>query len=186
MATDLNLNQLMALGNDQIVSQFIVRFPNGIPGSSVNPKLLSLRMDQSFEIPQRTHGTYEIFFQGLKVVKNSVVDQTDKKFTLSFRLDGNWQVWDALNKWYTKTFDDITGVAAPEQDVSCTMLVDFYANKQVAVNTFTFSGVRIVSIKPGNTDPTSGDPMRCEVELIYHKYESAINSGGQGPEPILP
>lgn len=186
MAVDLNLNQLMALGNDQIMSQFIVRFPNGIPASSVNPKLLSLRMDQAFEIPERTYGTYEVHFQGLKIIKSSVTDTTEKKFTLTFRLDGNWQVWDALESWYNATFDDILGVSSPEPDVSTTMTVDFYANKNVAVKTFTFQGVRIFAIKPGGTDPASGDPMRCEAQFIYHKLTSSTNTAGTGPEPVLP
>jgi hypothetical protein len=186
MAVDLNLNQLMALGNDQIMSQFIIRFPNGIPGSAVNPKLLSLRMDQAFEIPEKTIGTYELHFQGLKVVKNSVTDGTEKKFTVSFRLDGNWQVWDALEAWYDKTFDDILGVSSPEQDVSTTMTVDFYANKNVSIKTFTFTGVRIFALKPGGTDPASGEPMRCEAQFLYHKRTSTTNSSGAGPNPVLP
>ena len=178
MAVDLNMLQLLDLQGDQIGSQFIIRFTDsaffkalpGIP-PAFDPKALSLRMDQAWDPPQRTLGTYEIYFQGLKVTKTSIVDQTDKQFQLQFRLDENWNIYQALNAWYRAAFDDIQGTAAPEKTTRTVMDVEYYGGQEAPVFTQRFQGVKILSVKPGSYDPSSGEPARVDAGFSFYYQE---------------
>ena len=160
------LDKILNLGDDQISSQFLVVYPNGIPGGG-DAESLSLRMDQSFDPPQRVTGTYDVWHQGQKVVKTNVVEDTDKTFTLPFRLDQGWNIFDTLNAWYTLVYDEEEGTADNDLNTRTVMLVQMLGANKDVVKTLRYEGVKIKSIRITELNNESGDPVRIECEFIY-------------------
>lgn len=172
MASILDLNSLITVGDDQIQSQYAILWPDGIPHSTVDPRLLTYRADQSFELPSRESGSYSVYFQGLKVEKPAFTDSTDKTFTLQFRIDAQWLVHDALENWYNNAFNDITGRVGSEAANRTTMLMQMFNGlSENPTKTFRWRGVRIKGFKSGSVTPESTDPMRCDASFIYHIFD---------------
>lgn len=172
MASIIDLNSLITLGDDQISSQYAILWPDGIPFSSVDSRLLTYRADQSFDLPNREAGTYDTYYQGLKVTKPAFTDQTDKTFMLQFRIDAQWLVHDALENWYNNAFNDITGKVGPESTNRTTMLMQMFNGlSDNPTKTFRWRGVRIKGFKSGSVSPESTDPMRCEAGFMYHMFD---------------
>lgn len=163
------VGQLTALGDDHHVSQYSIIFPNGIPGASGADTLsITLRQDQAFAWPSRETATYDVFYQGIKLPKESVVEATDKSFTLAFRLDQDWNVFTAFNAWFSKCFDEAEGTSDTEGNTRTKMIVQEYGPLKVLKQVGTFDGVKIKSIKPTDNDPAGTDPMRVDVGFIYY------------------
>lgn len=183
MAVDLDMLNLIDLTGDQISSQFIIKFPqtsffSGLPNMPAGfsaREVLSLRMDQSFDPPGREMGQYDIYFQGLKVSKSSPVDQSGKEFSLSFRLDENWILYQSLNAWYRYCFDDIRGVSAPDKTTRTIMYLDTYGVSENPVYRIEYHGVRIKSLKLGSFDPSSGEPVRVESGFTFFYQKDVPN-----------
>lgn len=154
------------LADDQMANQFEVLFVSAIPGGG-DSNLLKLRMDRSFDIPERTMATYEIEYQGVKIPKLASKEDTDKTFTLNFRLDGNWAVYDALNNWFKTGFNEDNGSSANESQTRISMIFNAYGVGRSLKYTMTFNYVRIKSIKLEAFDMTSSEPSRCECSFIY-------------------
>jgi len=154
------------LADDQMANQFEVLFVGVIPGGG-NSNLLKLRMDRSFDIPERTMATYEIEYQGIKIPKIASKEDTDKTFTLNFRLDGNWAVYDALNNWFKTAFNEDNGSSSTESQTRISMIFNAYGVGRSLKYNMTFNHVRIKSIKLEAFDMTSSEPSRCECSFIY-------------------
>lgn len=154
------------LADDQMANQFEVLFVGTIPGGG-DSNLLKLRMDRSFDIPERTMATYEIEYQGIKIPKIASKEDTDKTFTLNFRLDGNWKVYDSLNKWFKSNFNEDTGASNTEAQSRISMIFNAYGTSRSLKYSMTFNSVKIKSIKLEAFDMTSSEPSRCECSFIY-------------------
>ena len=94
----MSVDAVLLLGDDQLQNQFKVVFPNGIPGGG-NTEAVSMRMDQSIDIPQQTIYKYDIDFRGSKISKTGKKEETDKTLTMSVRVDQQWQVYDDIKLW---------------------------------------------------------------------------------------
>ena len=162
------VGQLLALGDDHHSSQFEIIFPNGIPGASSADLLsITLRQDQTFAWPNRETATYDVFFQGIKLPKTSYVESTDKKFTINFRIDQDWNIFTAFNAWFGKSFDELNGTGDTEVNTRTTMVVRELGPLKVLKQVGKFEGVKVISIKPSDNDMQGTDPMRVEVGFIY-------------------
>lgn len=190
MAANTTLDTLIALGDDQIASQFDVIFssvPSAI-GTDANTNDLALRMDQPLDLPQRTFGTYEVFYQGMKIVKTSVLDETDKTIQMTFRVDQGWKTYNALNHWYKAVFDENNGQSnnpnssAEINNIQTTMTVYAYGANKVIKEQFVYKGVRIKGLDVNSFDPQSGDPLRVTCTFIY---TSSQHSSATGAAPTL-
>jgi hypothetical protein len=159
------INYTAGLSDDQMLNQFEVVFTT-IPGGG-NTELLKLRMDRSFDIPERTMATYDIEYQGIKIPKLSAKEDTDKTFTLNFRLDANWEVYDALNTWFKTGLNEDNGAGGTEATNRTTVVFNAYGTGRTIKYSMTFNGVRIKSIKLESFDMTSSEPSRVECSFIY-------------------
>jgi hypothetical protein len=158
------------LSDDQMANQFEVVFTT-IPGGG-DTNLLKLRMDRSMDIPERTMATYEIEYQGVKIPKLSAKEDTDKTFTLNFRLDGNWAVYNALNGWFKTGLNENNGSAGTEASNRTTVVFNAYGTGRAIKYSMTFNGVRIKSIKLETFDMTSAEPSRVECSFIYASVDT--------------
>lgn len=165
----MSIATLVGLGGDQVLSQYEILYPNGIPGSNgANTSILTLRQDQTFPWPTRETGTYDIFYQGQKITKTSVVEATDKSFQLAFRLDQNWLIFQYLNNWFKLCYDEFYGTADNEENTRVPMVVRALGPLKQVAKTATFHGVKIKSLKITDFDHTQGETARIDVGFIYY------------------
>lgn len=166
----MSINIITGLQDDALSSQYQIIFPLGIPGGG-DAQLLSLRMDQPLDIPNRTAAQYEVVFQGIKIPKTSYNEETTKQITLSFRQDTNWLVYRALDNWFRLVLNEETGTGSVEKDTRVPMVAQFFGpNKEVKAQ-IRFNDIKIFDIKLTTFDHTSPDPVRVEAQFIYSFQE---------------
>ncbi len=68
-----------SLNDDAMSNQFDILFTDGIPGGG-DGNLLRLRMDKQLDIPERSVEEYIIQYQGIKIPKTSLQEETTKEF----------------------------------------------------------------------------------------------------------
>lgn len=165
------LNYLSGLGtsiDDQMLNQFEVVFsaiPNDTSGIAMTD--VTLRMDRSIDIPEVKVATYEIEYRGVKLPMIASKEDFDKTFSLNFRVDENWQIFNALNNWYTSSFNESTGAGSAFANTKCNVIFNAYKAGNTVAKTINFENVRIKSIKVETFDHSSGDPSRVECNFIY-------------------
>jgi len=159
------------LADDQMANQFEVVFIGALPGGG-DTNLLKLRMDRAFDIPERSMATYDVEYQGIKIPKLSSKEETDKTFTLNFRLDNNWLIYKALNNWFKNGLNENTGAGGTEASNRISMIFNAYGTGRTVKYTMTFNSVRIKTIKLESFDMTSSEPSRCECSFIYASVDT--------------
>jgi len=162
----VQVNSILQLGDDQMASQYCIIFPNGIPGGG-NWQNISLRMDQSFDPPAESVNVWERFFKGFKIPKTGMLEETNKEFTIDVLIDQQWEVYDALEKWKSMSYNSENGTASPDSDCYAPLIIQYEDKKQKGVKQIMYDHVKIREIKRGTSDNTSGDPLRVSVTFIY-------------------
>jgi hypothetical protein len=174
MASPL-IETIFLQGSDQVLSQYKIEFPAGLPAGVVTPSddnILILRLDKEFEIPRAVHYTYDTYYNGLKSPTVSYKDETDKMIKLDFRLDQNWEVYNVLNSWKNLVFDPVNGI--PGDKISTRTTIRFTAlggdsasrtRVDKKVIEFRYAQVKSLGLPPFSQE--SGDPARVDCELIY-------------------
>lgn len=167
------IEYLQALTDDQMANQYNIIFPAGIPGGG-DGNLLTLRMDKQIDIPERAVEEYMIEYQGIKVPKTSLKEETTKEITLNFRLDGNWQVYRALNNWFKLVFNESNGSGGSEADTRVPILFNTYGSNKQLTYSMRLNGCKIKKIKTETFDMGSADPARVEAVFIYVDREDLL------------
>ncbi len=167
IATD----SLMALGDDQILSQFSLIFPNGIPGGG-NADRVSLRMDTTFDPPEETVNVYDVFHKGFKIPKTGMVQDGTKEFTIEVRIDQQWEVYDDLKRWANLSYDHTNGTGLPDSMTRTTIIVQAEDRSQTAVKQIIFRGCKPKGDKLPTFDNQSGEPGRLQMTFIFVKMET--------------
>jgi hypothetical protein len=161
------ISYVEGLADDQMSDQFGLIFPEGVPGGG-NSELLRLRMDQSFDEPEQVIAEYEVNFEGVKIPKLGS-EETSKTFLLSFRVDGNWEVYRAIKSWWRVCFNPDTGAMGSESETRTTMIFNAYGppNKSIKYSK-RYNGLKLKSFKPTAWDPNNkAEPTRVEANFIY-------------------
>jgi hypothetical protein len=107
MALDL----IYQAGDDALQNQFqviIPAFPNVINIGYTNIRVLSI------SIPELAMGTYEIPFGTDRFTKPSGKNETTKEFSISFRIDKYWQVYNGMRQWHGLIFNQDTGAVSSD------------------------------------------------------------------------
>jgi hypothetical protein len=157
--------------DDALASQHILLFPEGIPGGG-NTDLLSIRLDQSFDPPEKAVETYEIFYRGMKIPKKSQVDATDKTFQVQVRIDQNWQVIKDIEAWMDKVYNFIDGTALPSAMVMSSMIYQNFDGQGNVKKQYQFKGCIPKALQIGSSDFSSPDPLRATITFIFTDYVS--------------
>lgn len=160
----------MALSDDQLASQYEVIFPNGIPGGG-DANRIALRMDTTFDPPEQTVGTYELFKKGVKIIKTNMIQDMDKTLPLEVRLDQQWKVHDDLNNWFKLCYNYETGVALEESATRTLMYIVALDTQGTIVKTIKFLDVKLKSLKIGTFDNQGTDPVRVTMTIIFNDMD---------------
>lgn len=170
----VNVSVIASLADNALASQFAIIFPRGIPGApSANLLKITLRQDQTFVWPKREVAKYDVFYQGLKNTYDSMTEATDKSFTLAFRLDQEWEIMRNFKAWFNLCYDDFNGTSDLEANTRVPMIVQEFGALKALKYQETFQGVKINGIKPTDNNQEGTDPMRVEVDFIYHYIDPA-------------
>lgn len=161
------VDTIYGLGDDQRASQFIARFSN-IPGSTNDIKNVSLRIDQSFDIPGITSGEYEFFHKGEKIVRSSMVNEQDKHLSLQVRVDQEWEVFDDLYAWKKICHDPATTSKGEFAERFCSVLsIDMLNHNNESAKLFELRYCELKEITISSVDPASNDPTRLTLNIIF-------------------
>jgi hypothetical protein len=162
MSTDV----IFSRGADQLLSQFEVSFPFGIPtgGSHAN---VALRVDLGFTIPEQSVGTYDIHKKGLVITKTNTQTTTSKQFALEWTVDQDWTTFVDMKKWADSVYDPINGTALSESEVRAIILVTMLDTQNEVKKKFRFKNCKPINYTLTGLDNSSGDPMRCTMTFIY-------------------
>jgi hypothetical protein len=166
----ISTDVILSLGDDQMVSQFSIIFPNGIPGGG-DANAVSLRCDMQFDPPEDTVNVYEIFHKGFKIPKTGMLQETTKEFSIDIRLDQQWKVYDDIRAWADMSYDHSNGTALPEIMARSTMIIQAEDRTQSGVKKLIFKYAKPKSVKIQTFDNQGGDPLRITVMFIYAVME---------------
>jgi len=162
----MSINEILNLSDDQLNSQYQILFPNGIPGGGSGDNLV-LRMDQAIQIPRESVGEYEIYYKGAKIVRPSMMEDTDKHITIQVRIDQQWTVFEDIKTWKRMVHDPINMTRLPIATVSCPILFQALDGSQKVVQTCTLSNCVIQQFEVTSFEPNGTDPSRVEMQIIY-------------------
>jgi hypothetical protein len=165
-----NVDKIMSLGDDAASSQFEVFFPEGIPGGG-NSDEIAMRSDQPIDVPEIVHGQYEFFFRGIKMMKKSKLEETDKNITISIRLDQQFNVWDSLRAWQQLGFNEKDSTSASDIVSSTTIGIRVYDGTNTSVKTFYFRYASLRGLKATSFDPASNEPVRAELNIMFNDID---------------
>jgi hypothetical protein len=166
----ISTDQIMALGDDQLLSQFSLVFPNGIPGGG-NAQAVALRMDTTIDPPEEAVNVYEIFHKGFKIPKTGMLQEGTKEFTVEVRIDQQWEVYDTLKNWSKLSYDHSNGTGLPDSMTRATIIVQPEDRSQTGVKQIIFRGCKPKADKLPTFDNQSGDPARVSLTFIFIKME---------------
>lgn len=162
----MSIDVILNLGDDAHLNQFQIVFPNGIPTGG-DDSSITLRMDQTFSLPQEIIYKYNIDFKGSIIVKTGRKEDTDKTLTVSVRVDQNWQVYDDLKAWLNAVYDPKTNTAMPDLLTRTPIAVQWLDGNNSIVKTLTYTYCKITELKITDADNSTGDPVRLELSFIY-------------------
>lgn len=166
----MSIDRILSLGDDAHSNQFQITFPAGIPTGG-DSESITLRMDQTFSLPEEIIYKYDIDFKGVKVPKTGRKEDTDKLITVSVRIDQKWLVFDDLRAWLKAVYDPQTNTAMPDLLLRTPIAVQMLDGDNSVVKTFLFSYSKIFALKVTDADNSSGDPFRVEIQFIYGDLE---------------
>jgi hypothetical protein len=163
-----NSGILLGLQSDAVSNQYSLTLPAGIPGApGANIVEISLRQDQVFATPKREMSTYMTWYQGQKIERRGFVENTEKKFTIAWRLDEDWNVFSSMLAWFKKCYDDYYGTGDIEANCRVPMVYQQFGANKVLKHTQTYHGVCLVGIKPSDNNHEEAAAMRIECDYIY-------------------
>ena len=166
-----NVPTITSLGDDALTNQYEITIDDAPINQLDN---ITLRMDQSFEIPQKIYNEYDINIRGHHYVKLGRLEETDKHLTVDVRIDQEWLVYDALEKWRKMGLDSQTGIGSSDADVRGTAHVSLLGADNSIKKKFVINGIRPKAITVTALDQNSGDPIRMSVEFVYDWIDDGV------------
>lgn len=164
---------ILQLGDDALSNQWMCIFIDGIPGGG-NTEAIAMRMDQSFDPPQKTIATYDIDFRGSKIRKTSKKEDTTKEFTIAIRIDQQWTVYDALSKWVKMVYDPARNNAVSDALCRKNITIQNIDGSNNVMKSFKYTYCKPFQLKVTTMDQTSGDPLRVEVTFMYGDEDDGV------------
>lgn len=164
------VDKVLGLGDDQLASQFIVQFPEGLPGGG-DTDALSLRLDESVDPPEESVGTYDIKFRGMTIPKTNMQEQTSKEVEFIARLDKNWDMYTALRNTYEITYNPVKGTALGDSSARFLVEVQALDTENNVVKTISFKNSKIKSLKINTFEHSSEDPTKITFSILYGSME---------------
>ena len=166
----MSIESIVNLGDDQMANQFVMSIPGGIPTGG-NDESVSLRMQESFPMPDDGGGEYEIIYQGLKILKPNMSDAMDKHFEIVVRTDQQWKVYNDLKTWKSAVYNNVLGTKLPHALTATTIVVQALDGQKDVVKTFTFNYCWLQKIKAMDFSHTEEGPATVTLTFIFGYME---------------
>ncbi len=166
----MSVDLIMGLGDDQLNNQFVFLLPTGIPGGG-DADAISLRMEETFPIPEEGVSEYIIEYQGLQIIKTTMKEDTDKHFEITVRVDSGWSIYNDLKDWKNMVFNPVTGTALPDSMTRTTAVVQALDGQKNVVKTFTFKHSKLQKIGISEFDHTGEEPIKLTLTFIFGYME---------------
>lgn len=166
------IDDIYQIGDDALGYQFDVVIPT-FPGA-LDVQQNIIRVTQ-FPIPNTAVGTYEIARKGLKITKPSGVDESEKQFTITFRVDKYYKTYKGIRNWMKVIKDKVTGAASPDYANGQSPIrvpISVYtvdANGDKTGSQWDFDGCYPTSLDGVSLDYTNGDPVEVNVTFDFLK-----------------
>ncbi|MCP4650361.1 MAG: hypothetical protein GY853_09830 [PVC group bacterium] len=164
------IDKILNLGDDQLANQFIVLFPDGLPGGG-DVDNLSLRLDEGFDMPSEEVNVYNIKYRGMDIPKTGMAEQTSKEFELIARLDKDWTIWKSLRTAYKYTYNPITGTAMSEADSRFSIEVQALDNNNNIIETVSFKNSKLKTLKGPAFGHEEEGPAKITMSFLYGSME---------------
>lgn len=99
-----NLQDLIQAGNDAHSNLYEINFQGGVFNSSEVSQGMTIRTS-GFTPPQITQDSYVVKYVTAFVEWPNAKSQVTRNFTLSFRMDANWEIYEKLQEQKNKIFN---------------------------------------------------------------------------------
>ena len=169
------IDTVAQLNDDQQNTQYEIRFPNGIPFSTLTPEeinLFTLRSDESFDPPEKSVGTYSIMFRGRKIEKTNLTEESAKEYTISFRLDQQWLIHDSLQDWLDQIQNNTTGGEQIDLSTRTDIDINVFNMNDVHIRTHRYRYSKIRALKISTFEHQGDTAMRVECTFIFLNDET--------------
>lgn len=172
------VDQIYRQGDDALANQFDVVISPVALFSSIDP--LRFRTT-TVDIPERAIGNYTVDYKTTRFTKPSGKIETPNEFTLNFRSDKYWVVYQALLAWKNGIADDESGAIAEDVNVNgiSTIRTDISvitidSNGLITGPGWKFHKCWISSLSGVTFDQTSGDPLEVSATFQFLKMTNNI------------
>lgn len=145
----------------------------------------------SFEPPTLEQSEYEVRFMNHKIDRPAAKITTERKFSLEFRVDEDYDVYKKLNALMKATFD-------PENGVTKTGIKDLYSegllfdthiytiegdmadadgsNNVKGIKLFEFNKCWIESLTPSEFNYSGSEPVKVTASIRFIEYKTPMKS----------
>lgn len=144
-----NIDTLLEVGSDAMTNLYELVLSEGT-FSSATTQALTVRC-KSFTPPSISQGTYKVYYKTANVDKAKPEVTLDRKFSVSFRVDSQYDIYKALQKQKAITFN-------PQYSYTATDIENLMKNNKM------FTGVLRILVKPINSDVD-------QKYIDLHKYQ---------------
>lgn len=168
MVDATRIDEIFSLGDDQKANQFQIIFTPNIPGSpGFDTTKIAMRIDQSFDIPNVIVGEYEFYYRGIKNVRPSRLEETDKHLPLQIRIDQKWEVFDALKKWRDLVFNAQKSTSSSINDIVTNGVIQALDGNNESRMDIRLNKLILKEFQVSTFDPASNDPTRAICNFIF-------------------
>jgi hypothetical protein len=171
----MSIDSVYATGDDALANMAEIEFS---PFSLFGPlKDASRFRTEQINVPGFTMGQYEVHWKAQKFERPSGKDETEKTFSLVFRVDKYYTVYKALLAWWQYICNSDSGVLAEdvgavtgESNIRTDVMVKTIDTQGVPTNEgFNFERAWIKALAGFSYDVASGDPLECQVTMSFVK-----------------
>jgi hypothetical protein len=165
----MGLTNIFDLGDDQLSAHYNIIFPNGIPLGGDGQEIV-LR-SKTFEVPETGLTTYAVNWHGLQFEKTGSVEEA-KTFSLTLRLDKNWNIYTELKRWLDAGADHVTGGRLPDVALRTELIIEPVdieegGDEVPTRSPILFHGVKITKLGGLSFDHSNVEPIELAVDFIY-------------------
>lgn len=166
------LERLIDAGADAQANLFVIELVPQLEAIDKNLFVNYTSRLENFTVPAQAISTTSLLFQNIKIDKPIVSSDFQKVFTITFRLDKNYELYDALRK--TLAVNEF-GNYKLSRDKAWTARVKLYTGEleeasKSYVKAWTFNQCFLTRINQLTYDYSSAAPLKVTADFVFDYY----------------
>lgn len=159
----------LGLEDDQLDSHFDLIMTNGIPGDfgEISSKDLCLRIDGGVSLPKKSVDVYKLPFQGTYIMKSKTMDNSEKSINITFRIDREWKIYKAFEKWFYGVFHIERGMKISNALTTTDFDIRIYDEKNKVKQVITFTNAFITGLQISDLNYQTGEPLKMTCDFAF-------------------